>query len=265
MVSNRKWFELWKPRSLAVSEGLPEPDAKQKPIAIPTYNGPAPKEYLSQIKFAFTSTSPKTGESRHYFYLTSDLNIPVMRANQSLEIWQELEFGITPVSIRAHCMAVKDLCVSEKAKKLSLEERFAKIYLLAERMNERIDLTTSVSVAMSLATIRYFDEKEDITGYDWAYNAEKKRFWTENHDVADFFLLLPIQAFTTSGKGLEENLTAFLKGEVALIKSSLLTQLSSIESTEQNSDTINSLNMQIADLEILSDWSKKGFTNTTFT
>jgi len=188
MDLNRLWRKLFNSGSVDVRPIISKPESPTEPglAQIPVYNGSAPKELSSQIKFAFSSTS-KTGETRHYFYLSSDLNIPVMRANQSLEIWQELEFGITPLSIRAHCLAVKDLCVSEKSKKMSIEERFAKIYLLAERMNERIDLTTSVSLALSLATIRYFDEKEDITGYDWTYNAEKKRFWTENHDVPDFF------------------------------------------------------------------------------
>lgn len=129
---------------------------------IPKYNG-FNKDLAPSIKFAFRSGT------KNYFMLNHELNIPIMRANQSLEIWRELEYGLSPAIIEA----TMDTLRAEAKKAKTLVDLQEAVFLYTSRTKERVANTNSYTLALKLATIRYFDEEEDITGYDWAYNAEK--------------------------------------------------------------------------------------------
>ena len=220
----------------------------------PKYNG-FNKDLAPSIKFAFRSGT------KNYFMLNHELNIPIMRANQSLEIWRELEYGLSPAIIEA----TMDTLRSEAKKAKTLVDLQEAVFLYTSRTKERVANTNSYTLALKLATIRYFDEEEDITGYDWAYNAEKLKYWSENHDIKDFFLLLPLNHFISSSEGLEANFLNILKTEILVAKSHLVNLLSSVESNEVEKNIASSLTTQIETLELLMNWSKKESSNSIST
>lgn len=220
------------------------------------YKGP------NQDKAADMVGAFRSGNKR-FFMFRSEMNIPVMRCAGAIDIYREVDYGISITEIRYLIAALKGLASPKQY--ISEADKSAKLAHVAFMMEERLNLTTSLTLAFSLATIRYFDETEDINGYDIAFNNEKKRFWMQNHDVPDFFLNLPVTSFITSLEGLQASLSDFLKGEAVLIKSNLKILKSSIELSDPNSDLMKSLTTQISTLESLIDWSKGEFMNTTFT
>jgi hypothetical protein len=86
---------------------------------------------------------------------------------------------------------------TRKLRKQKNEQMKQKIGIATFLIEERLNIHVSLSSHMKLATVRYFDENEDITGYDHEYNLLKLKHWTANHDVQDFFFMQPIQNLGT--------------------------------------------------------------------
>jgi hypothetical protein len=114
---------------------------------------------------------------------------------------------------------------------------------------------------MKLATVRYFDENEDPTGYDHGYNVKKIKHWTENHDVEDFFFMQPIQNLMPQLKDFQVNLAKYLEGEsVQMLKT--MEALTMFDTSENSDPELqNYLSLQREILEILKDWQNSRSTS----
>jgi hypothetical protein len=149
---------------VAVSEAVHEQIGPSF-VGDPVYNG-FNQDLKPSIKFAFSCKHPVSGEVRNFFMLQHEMNIPIMRSYQAKEIYAQLEYGLSPLVVTAMCNGVIALCDPEpkpgKQKKTDFETR-AEIRELAILTKERVENTNSISLAIDLSTIRYFDEKEDIT------------------------------------------------------------------------------------------------------
>jgi len=168
-----------KSRTASVGSMPPtKPSGDILPLPI-KYNGNAPKEWADKIEYAFTSGSV------HFFRFISEPYIPYTRANAALDIYEELEWGISPAFLQKHIQAVDSVLTDPKNK--TKEQLLAKLAVLNSHLKERFGLATNLTLRMKLATVLYFDETEDITTYNYQYGVAKAKHWAESHDIPDFF------------------------------------------------------------------------------
>lgn len=214
----------------------------------PVYNGNCPADLKDKVVFAF-----KSGD-RNYFMFNAELNIPFNRFMCALDIYDELELGLNPGIIQKFLQTLNEICVDPKVK--NVDQIKQKIGIAAYMVQERIDIHTSLSLHMKLATVRFFDEIEDVTGYDHEFNVQKIKFWTANHDIQDFFFMQPIQSFLPQLTDFNVNLQKYLDGEILQSQRLMdcLTQFGLQESTEPELQSYLLQQMEI--LETMKSWAK---------
>ena len=220
----------------------------------PVYNGNAPVEFRDKIVFAF-----KSGD-RNYFMFSAELNMPYTRYMSALDIYDELEQGLNPGVIKKFINTLNSICVDPKLK--NVEQVKQKIGIATFLIEERINIHVSLSSHMKLATVRYFDETEDITGYDHEYNVQKIKHWTENHDVQDFFFMQPIRNFIPQLTDFQGNLAKYLEGEAVQMLKTMEVLSTFDTSNESEIELQNYLSLQTQTLEIIKDWAGSRSMNT---
>jgi len=57
---------------------------------------------------------------------------------------------------------------------------------------ERLEFIYDTDLVYKLASVVYFDEKENPEDYDWTYNQKKIDKWKKDKSINDFFLTMPI-------------------------------------------------------------------------
>jgi hypothetical protein len=237
-----------KSRTASVGSMPPtKPLADILPLPI-KYNGNAPKEWADKIEYAFTSGSV------HFFRFISEPYIPYTRANAALDIYEELEWGISPAFLQKHIQAVDSVLTDPKNK--TKEQLLAKLAVLNSQFKERMNLATNLTLRMKLATVLYFDETEDITTYNYQKGVEKVAHWTNHHDVPDFFLKLPILNFLPYLSGWEASLATLIRAE-AISQIQMLEAVTMLDiSDETNPELANLLGLQREIYQTLRNWKK---------
>ena len=236
-------------RSASVSAGsMPEtkPLADTSTEASKAYAGTAPAEWRDKIEYAFTSGG------RNYYRFISEPYIPYTRANAALDIYEELEWGISPAILQKHMAAVDAVLMDSKIK--TKEALLTKLAVLNSHLKERFGLATNLTLRMKLATVLYFDETEDITTYNYQYGVAKAKHWAEHHDIPDFFLNLPILNFLPSLQDWEQSLATLMRAEAikAIHHLEVVTMLNT--PGEINPELQNLLESQKALFEIIRNW-----------
>jgi hypothetical protein len=249
-------FNFFKSKSFkshSDSDGATLPTQSGIGTKVPKYNGVA-QSLKDKIEYAFTSGGVD------YFMFEAELNIPFTRFMAALDIYDELEQGINPGVLMKYVQAVNAICVDPKVK--TIDQMKQKVGIASYMIEERLNIHVSLSHHMKLATVRYFDENEDPTGYDHGYNVKKIKHWTENHDVEDFFFMQPIQNLMPQLKDFQVNLAKYLEGEsLQMLKT--MEALTMFDTSENNDPELqNYLSLQREILEILKDWQNSRSTNT---
>ena len=85
-----------------------------------------------------------------------------------------------------HCNAISEIL--RDPKKVDI----FRINELNEQMKDRLNLAMDVDLLYKLASIVFFDKKENPVLYDAEYNVKKIEFWKKHRGVADFFLQTPV-------------------------------------------------------------------------
>lgn len=219
----------------------------------PNYNGPGPKD---QIVYAFTDK----GTGKNYFCFASDINVSFERMNAAQDIYRELDYGVNPTILKAHNLAIDAILTNPK---LKTEKKLLEVAVLNARLAERLDLAISLQLSIKLATVKYFDEIEDVYDYQHAYNTNKIRDWSKSGSVPAFFLGLPQNQFMTSGTELEKSLSTILKAETIMNLKELKHLTTLIASESLNQDFENQLHLQAEQQQIMNDWSDVPVGNTT--
>jgi hypothetical protein len=244
------WFRTKPPFLKKTKVDSPKVDPSGKPM----YQGLAPKERWDQIEFVFESGGV------NYFKFNSDVNIPFQRAVAARDILTEELWQINPDQLKAWVNSLISVVTDEKRKH---DKKIFEIGVLAHRLKEQLDMSFSLTRQLKLASVLYFDEKENPLDYQYPYNQDKIKHWMANNDVPDFFLRLPEYTLMPSGRELAQSFPTYLQGEtMARLKD--LTHIISIMSMD-NSDNDMKKELQ-SQMEILNDinlWSKGQFTNTT--
>jgi hypothetical protein len=118
------------------------------------------------------------------YYCFKDINkLPAIRGLMAYTVFNELEMRVD----RNYLHEFK------KALDASINGKFLKtdIAQLSVYLGERLNMVIEPDILIKLATVYFFDAKEDVNKYDFAYANEKRKRW-EAGGVNDFFSKLPI-------------------------------------------------------------------------
>lgn len=134
---------------------------------------------------------------KDYYQLADFNNLPPRRAMKTLVFYEELRMKCTVDYLQLHTKAMDAILSSNKIDVFEIKK-------LNDQMKQRLDIAVDMEGVYKIASIVYFDEGEDISDYDFAYNAKKIARWKKYH-ADDFFLLQPIRRLVPVLEGIDEN------------------------------------------------------------
>lgn len=146
-----------------------------------------------QTEYAFTCGGVD------YYKLTDFNNMPALRGMKTLVFYEELSCKCSPEYLTMHTEAIDNLLTNPQ--KIDL---FA-IKKLNDQLKQRLTIAVDLEAVYKIASIVFFDKQENITDYDYGYNAKKIAQWKKEGADA-FFLLKPIRALVPVLQHIDENL-----------------------------------------------------------
>lgn len=227
---------------------LISPEAQQTPV----YMGVCPAERWDTIEYAFTSGGV------NYFRFNTEVNIPFQRAIAAREILTEELWQISPTVLRGWTESLIGILTDGNKKP---DKKIYELGIMANRLKEQMDLSVSLTRQLKLATVMYFDERENPLDYQYPYNKAKLEHWVKHNDVQGFFLNLPAFLLLPSGKELTQNFPIYLQAESQNLQNLLKHIITSMPSDSSNSDLKTDLLSQMEILNTLNSWSKDQSTN----
>ena len=132
------------------------------------------------IEFAFEVAGVK------YFRFNDVFNLPYERGLTSIAVYEETRMRCSKEYLTEHCNAISEIL--RDPKKVDI----FRINELNEQMKDRLNLAMDVDLLYKLASIVFFDKKENPVLYDAEYNLKKIDFWKKHKGVASFFLQTPV-------------------------------------------------------------------------
>jgi hypothetical protein len=151
------------------------------------------------IEFAFESGGTK------YYKHTSEANIPYKRALKVISIYNELDMKCTRNYLIKHTQAFKNILAKTPFKSTDLFE----LMKLNNQLSERLEFIYDTDLVYKLASVVYFDEKENPEDYDWSYCQKKIDKWKKDKDINDFFLSMPISELVPFLKDFNMNFDSY--------------------------------------------------------
>jgi hypothetical protein len=145
--------------------------------------------------FAFTSNGT------NYYQFADFNNIPALRGLKTMVFYEEMRCKCTLEYIKLHCEAIDNILIQNKINVFDIKK-------LNEQMKERVNLALDTELIYKLASIVFFDEKENIEDYDFQYNLKKIESWKKG-DAGAFFLLQPVQELLPALKDIDVNLSMY--------------------------------------------------------
>jgi hypothetical protein len=131
------------------------------------------------IEFAFDIN----GEE--YYRFNDVFSLPFERGLMAIAIYEETRMKCTREYLLLHTDAM-DKLLHEKSIDIF------KINQLNEQMKERLNMSLDVDLLYKLASVVFFDKRENPCLYDADYNLKKIAFWKQHKGVKDFFLQTPV-------------------------------------------------------------------------
>jgi hypothetical protein len=144
-----------------------------------------------ETKYAFTCGGVD------YYQFDDFNNTPAMRGMKTVVFFEEMKMKCTVDFLKLHVEAVDNLVRSTKIDIFEIKK-------LNDQLKQRLDLALDHELIYKLASIVFFDKKENIEDFDFGYNAKKIQHW-KKHLANDFFLLQPLQELVPVLKDIEGN------------------------------------------------------------
>jgi hypothetical protein len=146
------------------------------------------------------------------YYRHADVfNIPCERGLMALAIYEEARMRCSREYLEKHVEVVRELL---RAKSIDIY----KINQLNEQMAERLNLVLDTDLMYKLASIVYFDGKENPAIYEMDYCAKKIDFWKQHKGTADFFLQKPLKELVPYLESVDFDLNEYSKVQMELNK-----------------------------------------------
>ena len=120
-----------------------------------------------------------------YYRFDDVFQIPYERGLMALAVYEETRMKCSREYLTKHVEVTRELLRSNKVD-------IFKINQLNEQLGERLNLVLDTDLLYKLASIVYFDEKENPAIYETDYCSKKIEFWKAHKGVADFFLQKPL-------------------------------------------------------------------------
>jgi hypothetical protein len=152
-----------------------------------------------EIKYAFTVKGVE------YFQFADFNNIPALRGLKTTVFYEEMRCKCTVDFLKLHTEAIDNLLLPKPGKSINVYE----IKKLNDQLKQRLDLALDIELAYKIASVVFFDKKENVTDYDYNYNAKKIAFWKANSGVQDFFLQQPLIELLPVLKDMQGNLSMY--------------------------------------------------------
>lgn len=152
-------------------------------------------EIKDKIEFAF-----KLNGLSYYRFKETHLT-RVMRYKYQIQFLNEYELGITLDDFNKYTDEVE-----KHINKGQLGDAALKIKLMKQRAN----LYKDFDLFYKIASAYYFDDTEDVTGYDFKHNANKIKIFKESQDQS-FFLTIPMTSLFPQLASLASDSSQFSK------------------------------------------------------
>jgi len=120
-----------------------------------------------------------------YYQFNDTFNQPYERALFALAVYEQARMRCSREYLEKHVEVVRGILQSNKID-------IFKLNMLNEQMSERLNLVIDVELLYQLASIVFFDKKENPAIYELDYCNKKIEHWKAHKGVADFFLQMPI-------------------------------------------------------------------------
>ncbi|HRH61221.1 MAG TPA: hypothetical protein PL045_11655 [Chitinophagaceae bacterium] len=151
-----------------------------------------------QVQYAFTCGGID------YYHFADFNNIPAMRGLKTMVFYEEMRMKCTLKYLELHTDAVDNLLINSK--KINVFE----IKKLNDQLRQRITMALDTELIYKIASVVFFDKKEDISDYDFAYNGKKVMHW-KKHDANSFFLRQPLIQLLPVLQDMQGNMNLYSK------------------------------------------------------
>lgn len=164
-------------------------------------------DFRDKVEPAFTSRGVQ------YYRMKKGTQVPYGRYKRMQEFFLEYDLRMKKETF--------DAFVDDTLKHLSGGTGTVRIDKAVEnllKMKARAALAFAPDQAYNLATIEYFDDTENLYGYDEDHNRKKKKAWVEDKKI-DFFYMRPLDELLGLSGYSEADLSAYIQASSEIIES----------------------------------------------
>lgn len=162
-----------------------------------------PKQFFPDAKHIITYAF-SIGE-RHYFRFDDPLSMGYDRALKCLVYYKEMDMNIDRQFLKAHTEAIDNIFLK---KTLTIDDMMD-IRLINNQLKQRLELPKEPELMYKLASVVFFDQRENPNIYEFKYGEKKIAFWKKSTSLTDFFLTTPLMTLIPYLKHANENLQQF--------------------------------------------------------
>ena len=149
------------------------------------HNKRDPKKVFPNQKYMIEHAFTVAGVD--YYRFADIFNLPYERGLMALAVYEELRMRVSREYLEKHIEAMRNILHADKVVNVF------KIDQLNEQLSERLNLVLDTDLLYKLASVAFFDKKENPAVYEPEYCQKKVEFWQQHKGVADFFLQKPLQ------------------------------------------------------------------------
>lgn len=125
-----------------------------------------------------------------YYEFDTIANLPWKRGLKFLSVYNELDMKCDRLYLTKHVEAIENILTG--GKRVGFDE-MVKVNTLNKQLKERLTWVYQEDLVYKVASVVFFDAKENPDDWEWNYAAKKIEFWKKHESVAAFFLHEPIQ------------------------------------------------------------------------
>jgi len=152
-----------------------------------------------ETKFAFTCGGVD------YYQLVDFNNTPAMRGLKTMVFYSEMQMKCSLEYLKLHTEAMDNILLNNKGS-INIYD----IKKLNDQLKQRLEIALEMELVYKIASVVFFPKNENITDYDFGFNARKVAHW-KKYGGADFFLFQPLQELLPVLKDMSGNLRNYME------------------------------------------------------
>lgn len=182
-------------------------------------------ENVKDVEFAFKCGSVK------YYRFKKDTRVRTGRYIIASTFVREFDLRLTRENMETLFITPIKMELSGKKGTINI----AHITMLIQQLEARLNMALEEETLYRLASVMYFDDKEELHGYDKEHNEAKIKDWKKSGDLS-FFFQKPMSDFLTLENFSQTDLKTYLSKaeEFTRQQTDFIQMLSSTESSENS-------------------------------